>query len=293
MMSTLPPPAAEAVYVLAAYRRGLRTATAERFRLADGEYRVHWPGCADPGGRLRELLRAARAPRRRLKSSDINVVCRVDLGGEEAVLKQFRLPTLSRQLRYGLRPSRARRCWAAAHALLAGGLATPAPLAFVECRRHGFPVASYYICRDLPDAVPARRWIKAWYPRRPDAFRAAFRRQLLDCLIALYRRRIYHADTKASNLLLTHPEDPAARRFWWIDLDCMAFGVTPTRRLVLRNLVQLNGSIGARVSEADRMAFLHDLARCYPWAEAPGVARRIRTRTRQRLQRELDGLCGP
>lgn len=294
MMSTLPKPGADAGDLEAVYRRCLRTEPEGSVRLPDGgDYRMHWPGCPDPHRRLLDLLQAEQTPHRRIKSSRTGAVFQADIDHNPLLIKQFRLPTRFRQLRYGLRRSRARRCWAAAEALRTAGLPTPEPLAFIECRRHGRPCVAYYICRYMAEAVPARRWIKAWYHQRPDAFRADFRRQILSCLDDLYSRRIYHADTKAGNLLLMHPDQPERRQFWWIDLDSVRFGVTPTRRRIVRNLVQLNGSIGSKVSEEDRMDFLHELARLYPHALTPGIANTIRSRTRKRLQRELDGICGP
>ena len=156
-----------------------------------------------------------------------------------------------------------------------------------------FPSTSYFLCAFLGDTLPARRWIKNRYHLLPDDARESFRSHLMDILLTLYRIGLYHADTKASNLLVRTPDDPAQRAFFWIDLESARCGVRLSRRNVLRNLVQLNGSLGRRVSEEDRFAFLHELARTFPWLARPAVAERIRRWTQRRLEYERDARCGP
>jgi hypothetical protein len=110
--------------------------------------------------------------------------------------------------------------------------------------------------------------------------------------LQLYRNRIYHGDTKSANILLRSPDKPDRRAFFWIDLECVKFGVLPTRRQIIRNLVQLNGSLGSKVLEEDRMAFLHDMSQFYPWLAQPGVAKKIRRWTRRRLLKQKRGWYG-
>lgn len=224
-----------------------------------------------------------------LKTSGISRVVRGDLFGRPVVVKRFAAPTGGKGVVRRFRPSRARRGWAASAALRAQGIGCSHCLGFLE-EPAGRGLAVF--AAD-PDAVSARRWIKAWLHRQPEAYRAAFAADLAAALLDLYQARIYHADTKASNLLVRHPEDPARRRFFWIDLECVRFGVRPTRRQVLRNLVQLNGSVGAKLSERDRLDFLWRLAGRFPWLRDPGIPDRIRRWTRKRLERELRGRCGP
>lgn len=275
------------------FRLHVRTVPVGPFRVEGSSFRIHWPGCPDPEARLHQVLTALRAPDRPLKTSAINTLCRMELDEDPFLVKEFRLPSVAKRIQYLPRHSRARRCWATARTFTEAEIPTPEPLAFIECRRRGLPISSCYVCRFREDAAPARRWIKAWYHQRSAPEREAFRRDLLRCLTNLYRREVYHADTKTSNMLLANPEDPTSRRFLWIDLDCVSFGRRPTRRHLLRNLVQLNGSIGSKASEEDRMAFLMDLATDYPGLRARWVPHHIRTKTGQRLQRELDGRCGP
>ena len=257
---------------------------------------MRWsPGPLPATAELLEALRdAEERPARTLKwRSTINRVFRVDLLGEDVVIKTYDLLSAGQRLRYRWRTSRGRRAWAAGETFRQLGIATPQPLGWIEWPGPDGTPRSMYISRWFGEGAPARRWIKAHLHRRDPAFRSALRGELLDALVTLYDHGIYHADTKTSNLLLAHPEDPARRAWAWIDLECVRFNVRPTRRRLLRNLVQLNGSIGSKLPDDDRLAFLQALAQRYPGLDDPGLPDRLRRWTRRRLQRELDGQCGP
>lgn len=276
------------------YRAYLRQSAAPVPR-GGSHYAVFWsaPPFPSPDAVVDAVLAAEASPGRVLKQSRVNLSVRTCLLDREVVLKRFNLPRPYLRLKYRWRASRARRAWAAARTLADLGIGTPPPLGFIERSVRGWPAESYAITAYSPDAQPARRWIKARLHRQSAAFRAAFAHDLLSTLLTLYRHRIYHADTKTNNLLLVAPDHPQERRFRWIDLECVQFGVRPTRRRVLRNLVQLNGSVGSKLPDADRLAFLDQLAAEFPWADAPRVAETIRRRTLHRLQREIQGVCGP
>jgi hypothetical protein len=111
-------------------------------------------------------------------------------------------------------------------------------------------------------------------------------------LLTLYQYGIYHRDTKTANMLLHDPTNNSRRTFLWIDLECVQTGVIPTRHRIIRNLVQLNGSLGEQVSTADRYAFLRDLSQIYPWLNTPASINKIRRWTERRLWKERILGCG-
>ena len=231
-------------------------------------------------------------PEQWLKRSNINLVSRATIGTGVFLVKRYDLPRHGQKLRYRFRPSRARRAWAAAWTLRTFGFRTPKPHAFVESCRGTTPEQCFYVHEYLDQATTARRWIKAHLHRAPGETRDLIRLELSHSLLELYRHGMYHGDTKTGNLLVTDPESSEKRQWHWIDLECLQVGVRATRRRVLRNLVQLNGSIGSKISEADRIAFLHDLADEFPWITRPHVEQLIRYRSMKRLSRELTGECG-
>lgn len=218
-------------------------------------------------------------------------VVRTYLWDQQVIIKRFALAPGWRSLRHRGRPSRARRAWAAGRLLRARGIATPDPLGFVEVRRHGIPVVSYAVARFVDEADSAFRWIRRRYRGLSSDERSSVAGELRRALLELYAAGIYHGDTKLTNLLIV--ETDGSRKWLWTDLDCVDAGGRLTRRRLLRNLVQLNGSLRRWVPDADRLAFLAALALRFPWLARPRVAARIAARSRRRLRRELDGRTPP
>lgn len=223
----------------------------------------------------------------RLKQDRRTVVLRASVLGLDVVIKKYKLPSLSDQMKYALRMSLARRFWAAARTLRALDIPTPEPLGFLECYTARVPVCGYVINRHIPNALTARHWIETRYARASQSHQNAYRAKLLHILLDLYRHGLYHRDTKCENILVESPDDPDAFRLLWIDLERLRPKPSPSRRDILRNLVQINGAVPPdAVDEADRLIFLREFARHYPWTDRPDACRCIQVWTRRRLERE-------
>jgi len=228
-----------------------------------------------------------------LKNNPIIRVMRANLFGHDTLIKRYSLPRRIDRIKYRFRASRARRAWAAARTLLGLGIPTPEPLGFLEVYEGSLATRSYIFTEFMADAVSTYAWCKANYHHRPPEWREQFRADLLASFLSLYDRGIYHADTKTPNVLMTHPDDPARRTFYWIDLECVNAGVTPSRHEIVRNLVQLNGSFRHWVPDEDRLAFLRDIARRYPWLDRPRIINKIRRWTVKRWRNEINRHIGP
>ncbi len=219
-------------------------------------------------------------------------VLRVPLLGTDAVIKRYELTGRLRRLRYLWRLSHGRRAYAAARALLGAGLPTPRPLGFLEVRRGGLLLRSYYLCAFEERTATLR----AWAEQHPTAADAPARRRVAAAvrrlLVRLRRSGIYHADTKATNLLLRERGDRDADLLL-IDLECVRCGVRPGRGRLVRNLVQLNGSVAHAVPRDERCEFLARMARHEPALLRASVVKRIERWTRRRLAREERLSCGP
>lgn len=247
-----------------------------------------------PDDLLAALRRAEADPATTvIKETPSSLILRARLFGRDALVKRHDLTRPRDRVRYWFRASRARRAWCAARTLRDLGIDTAEPLGYLDVGGGRAPACSYLVTAFLPDAVSVREWIRRRYARAAPGERRAFRRQLAAFFLELLRRGVYHADTKALNMLIEHPDDPERRRLLWIDLDGVRAGHLPTRYQVLRNLVQLNGSVRSWVPEEDRFDFLRLVAREYPWLSHPRIARRIRARTRRRLLKEVRSRCGP
>jgi hypothetical protein len=212
--------------------------------------------------------------------------------GREVFVKRYEVRGAGRMIRSLWAASRARRAWAASNTLSFLGVPTPEPLGFFEEHRPGEPRRSYFVTAAVRDGLPMSRWLRRHYPSLPAGERVRLRAGLLGSLLSLYHRGLYHADTKTQNLLVAPAGDPGERTLLWTDLEHLRPGSSPTRRQIVRNLVQLNGSLRRHVPESDRIAFLRVLARRYPWLLAPSVSRRIRSWTRRRLLKEARTRCG-
>jgi hypothetical protein len=241
---------------------------------------------------LREALRAAVASEAAtvLKVSDHGLVVSTELEGRAILIKRVAVAGGWDQFRYRFRISHGRRSYAAARTLLDYRIDTPTPLGFIEETVRG-QRASWYISAFEPGVRTVRQWIKPHAHQWPEDDRRKVSGELRDQLIALYECGIYHDDTKAGNLLVHSQENPETRRYQWIDLEGCSFGVRPSRRMVMRNLVQLNGSIGRKIPLADREAFVRSLSPWFPWLAARPIMPKLEKETRKRLRREVLRIC--
>lgn len=192
------------------------------------------------------------------------------------------------------RPGKGKSGWAAGRALLSAGFATPAPLAYLELRtRHGVPLRSIYVGDYWEGAVNARHWLRSYFSGFTPEQAADTGQLLLDLWSSLRKQGVYHADFKLYNLLVRPGDAVWSEGFNIIDVDAVQIGRTIGRREILRNLVQLNGSLGGWVPRKVRMDWLTRFADLEPWCLAPGIVDEIEKTTAARLKRQLRRIDGP
>ncbi|MFN8543327.1 MAG: lipopolysaccharide kinase InaA family protein [Candidatus Binatia bacterium] len=170
------------------------------------------------------------------------------------------------------RPSPAERAWMAARALAGGGFAVPDLVAAVEFRRAGLLRRSFLVTREVTGGETADRWLAMIDAQPPGPRRRAARRALARALGALFgglhAAGVYHSDLKDVNLLVRGaPEEPSCVL---LDLECVRLaGLTRRRRV--KNLMQLDRTLGRRASATDRLRVLA----AYLGPGAPRGARRV------------------
>jgi len=172
---------------------------------------------------------------------------RVTAGPTEAgsfVVKTYRAPGLLRRAADGLRGSPARRAWLGGHGLRARGVACATPVAYVEWRRFGLPVASAAVFEDLRALASADRC-------PPNLASAA---EVVDSLtrlvLKLHRRGIVHGDLKASHVLLGRRGGRLEAAL--IDLEGVRFEKRLGDAERIRALAELNASLPDAVADALR-----------------------------------------
>jgi len=156
------------------------------------------------------------------------------------------------------RASPAFGAWAGAAALAARGFATPEVVAAIEFRRAGMLVKSFFVTREVPDAETAdRRWAEILADPVADRrrrHRRALARALGRLFGALHTAGVYHNDLKDVNVLVQGP--PEEPRLVLLDLERVRVqAAVPWRRRV-KNLVQLDRTLGRAATRADRARFL-------------------------------------
>lgn len=221
-----------------------------------------------------------------LKEDRRTRVIQTTLLDHRVVIKSYSLTQPVEWIKYTFRHSPARRFWAAARTMQTHAIPTPAPLGLLEEYRLGIPVRSHIVTEYLQHSITLRQWAETRQAECPADRKAALHRQLLELLQALPAARLYHRDTKGENILITHADDPEQPTLHWIDLECVQRKPSPTRHDIIRNLVQLNGSVCHVIPEAERCAFLHRAAARHPWLLQDRIIRLIQNWTRRRLDKE-------
>lgn len=191
------------------------------------------------------------------------------------------------------RPSRARLAWAAGRAMAELGLPAVEVVGFLEEGAEIGPFRSCLVMRELDGYINLREWIRRHHRRLDATAWSAWREHVCEAWLQLGRTGVYHDDTKALNMLTLPDWSPDPHPLIWIDLESVRVGHPPGRRGLLRNLVQLNGSLRKWVPDVERLAFLEQAASEHPWLRARWVAPLIRRWTRRRLLHEVRTRCGP
>jgi hypothetical protein len=156
------------------------------------------------------------------------------------------------------RKSPARRAFEAARRLAALGFRVPDVVAAVDDRSGGLLRRSFFVTHEVAGAVTADRYWQqlAGSPRA----RRRFARALGDLFRRLHAAGVYHSDLKDVNVLVRagSDRDEADRpELVLLDLERVRIGAIPGRRRRIKNLVQLDRTLGRLASAAARLRLLH------------------------------------
>jgi hypothetical protein len=179
-------------------------------------------------------------------------------GGRNVVVKEVVKSGLGRRLADLFRGSPARRAWRGGHGLRIRGIRAATPLAFVETRRAGIPVASTVILEDLRPARPASQF-------DPEAMGPE---SVLDegCRLALllHHRKVVHGDLQALHIYLERHGE--GLRSALIDLEGVRFPQRLSDRQRIQALAELNASLADEwIPPADRCRAFERYARALPF----------------------------
>ena len=146
-----------------------------------------------------------------LKNGRSSTVVKASVAGRELVVKRYNMKSLLHWLRRCLRPTRAARSWRLAHKLNLFGVATAAPVAFVEARFFGLRGKSYYIS----EYISSENLLQYFSRHANDQAAVEMMvRRVVRLLRGLRKLDMSHGDLKAANIMINAAGQPVL-----IDLD--------------------------------------------------------------------------
>lgn len=156
--------------------------------------------------------------------------------------------------------SPAMRSWTGAGTLMQAGFFTGEPIAAVECRSWGMLKKSFYLSEEIPQGRTVDvYWREQLSPMRgSEGFRK--RRDFLKDLARLFRGlhqlNIYHNDLKDANILVCSGAGQQGEFFYLLDLEGIRRYRHLNRRRQIKNLVQLNRTLGRLLRRTEKLYVL-------------------------------------
>jgi tRNA A-37 threonylcarbamoyl transferase component Bud32 len=184
-----------------------------------------------------------------LKSGRRSLVAAVQTDSGSWIVKDYHPGGRLRRAADLFRGSPARRAWRGGYGLRARNIGAARPIAFVEQRRWGTPVASAIVLEDLRALEPADRCSADWADDR------SIVNAIIGLAISLHRRGVIHGDLKSSHVLLARGSDGIKADL--IDLEGVRFRRSLRDRARIQALAELNASLPDSIpNELRHRAFL-------------------------------------
>lgn len=191
-----------------------------------------------------------------LKQDKGTTVTLITLAHHPIVIKHHKLRTWRQWGDSFLRGSPAQRSWAGAKLLQTQGFPTPRPLGVFERRSVGRVKESWYCSEGLLGQLPLdlywRRQRSQWSLRQ----RRTFLHALADFLRSFHAAGLYAGDMRDANLLVKEKEN-GGWKFYLVDLDRVLHLPALNQERRLKNLVQLERTLGRSLQASDRLFFLY------------------------------------
>jgi serine/threonine protein kinase len=181
----------------------------------------------------------------------------IDVSGQRRLLyvKRYNAFSARAKLTSMFNHSGAVRSLQGAAILKRAGISTATPVAAMESRRCGMVMKSFYISEEIVDGMTSDRY---WQSVAKDSQRFFRRRRFLESLAALFKmlhdRGIYHNDLKDANILVVPEKEKMS--FYLLDLEGVRLYASLNHRRRIKNLVQLNRTLGRFTRRADKLYFL-------------------------------------
>lgn len=144
--------------------------------------------------------------------------------------------------------------------LRAAQIPTALPLAAVENRHSGALTKSFFLSEEIAggETVDAywRDRLLGVKGREGAVLRRSFLTELAHLFKTLHTEHIYHNDLKDANILATAERSETGLRLFLLDLDGVASLARMSARRKVKNLVQINRSLGRYLRRSEKVYFL-------------------------------------
>ena len=200
-----------------------------------------------------------------IKDSNTTSSCTVGKEQRSLHIKRYNYQNMFYALKYFFRTSRAKRVWKVAQNLIACNIPTPQPISFLEQRKGGLLIKSFFISKKIDGALPlnsAIHELEACGSSRDTVQKKTLIQQVAHLVRSLHECGTCHRDLKASNILVQ--KNPGqVQKLYLTDLDSARVQTRIRTKERIRDLARLNASLfyTTGISTADRLRFLRDYLR--------------------------------
>ena len=187
---------------------------------------------------------------------------KIDIYGDTKTVYIKRYNAFSWRYRFGsiFQSSRAVKSLRGAVFLSEAGMFTARPLAAVDSRSWGMLNGSVFLSEEIQNGKTADAyWREELLTIKGNdgiRRRKRFLKTLGELFRCLHKQGLYHNDLKDANILVQAIASGSAERFHLLDLEGIRRYRKLNRRRRIKNLVQLNRTLGKYVRAADKLRFL-------------------------------------
>ena len=193
--------------------------------------------------------------------------------------KEYKCPKVFSQIRETIFTPRGERAWRAANGFTTRGIVTPSPIAYIRVKKFGLLNHSMVISEYVEPATPVYLYVANNLNINKSVKSIDNLEQTIDgsqspvidivnsiirkrCFIEsfassfknIHKQGIFHADLKGGNILVKETSI-CSWKFFYLDLDKVAFRESVTLKKTKKNLIQLNASLPNDFSFSDRIRF--------------------------------------
>lgn len=169
-----------------------------------------------------------------------------------------RYNTFSMRYRIGslLSESGAVRSLRGAKIVQSAGICTPTPIAAIDVREKGVLCRSFFVTEEIAGGKTVDAYWREVLATRGERQRRKFLTRLATLFRSLHLAGIYHNDLKDANIIVAPRLHHASYNFTLLDLDGVRQYGNLSERRRIKNLVQINRTLGQYVRWSDKAYFM-------------------------------------